>query len=68
MKQPIQRRTFGQVLATAAGAMGVAGADDPVEGQEGKHVQQTVVKSVDEAVTVSDLRELARGKLPGPTF
>ncbi len=68
MKQPIQRRAFGQVLATAAGTMGVAGADDSIEGQEGKHVQQPVVKSVDEAVTVSDLRELARGKLPGPTF
>jgi (S)-2-hydroxy-acid oxidase len=68
MKEPIQRRTFGQVLATAAGTMGVAGVDDPVEGQEGKDVQQSVVKSVDEAVTVSDLRELARGKLPGPTL
>ncbi len=68
MTPPIQRRTFGQVLATAAGTMGVAGVDDPVEGQEGKDVQQPVVNSVDEAVTVSDLRELARGKLPGPTF
>ena len=68
MTPPIQRRTFGQVLATAAGTMGVAGVDGPVEGEEGQPMPEPIVKSIDEAVNVSDLRELARAHLPGPTF
>ncbi|MFP6618441.1 MAG: alpha-hydroxy acid oxidase [Pirellulaceae bacterium] len=68
MKQPIQRRAFGQVLATAAGAMGVSGADEPLAGQEEQDMQQPALKSVDEAVNVADLRRLARVNLPGPTF
>ena len=71
MKEPIRRRTFGQVLATAAGAMGLSGDDEQgrAVGQEGVEPQEAIsVGSIEEAVNVADVRQLARKKLPKATF
>ena len=71
MKEPIRRRTFGQVLATAAGAMGLSGDDEQgrAVGQEGVEPQEAIsVGSSEEAVNVADVRQLARKKLPKATF
>jgi len=71
MKEPIRRRTFGQVLATAAGAMGLNGDDEQgrAVGQEGSEPPEAIsVGSIEEAVNVADVRQLARKKLPKATF
>ncbi|MFP6576188.1 MAG: alpha-hydroxy acid oxidase [Pirellulaceae bacterium] len=71
MKQPIRRRTFGQVLASAAGAISLSGDDDQAvaAGQEGAGPQDTIpVGGIENAVNVADVRRLAREKLPKATF
>ena len=71
MKEPIRRRTFGQVLATAAGAMGLSADDDQAvaAGQEGAAPPEVIsVGSIEQAVNVADVRQLAREKLPKATF
>jgi len=71
MKEPIRRRTFGQVLATAAGAIGLSGDDEQAvaAGQAGAGPPEAVsVGSIEQAVNVADVRQLAREKLPQATF
>lgn len=69
MKQPIRRRTFGQVLATAAGAISLSGDDDQVAGQEGVDAEEpTPVEAIEDAANVADVRQLAKANLPKATF
>ena len=69
MKEPIRRRTFGQVLATAAGAMSVSGEEDQVAGQEGTGRQESApIDTLEDVANVADVRQLAKANLPKATF
>ena len=69
MKQPIRRRTFGQVLATAAGAISLSGDDDEVAAQEvtGQDALP-LIDRIEDVANVADVRQLAKEKLPKATF
>ena len=64
----MKRRTFGQVMFTAAGGIGAAAPDSTANADVPGQEQGVEVGEINEAVSIADIRLMAKARMLPATF